>query len=51
MAGKILQAPEEFEMESVCRVSLTGGHQILLDEEEAGGCWGPGGTTTNYYSR
>jgi len=29
-------------MEYVCRVSLTGGDRILLNEEEAGGCWGPG---------
>ena len=43
---KSSRRPEEFEMESVCRVSLARGHQILLDEEEVGGCWGPG---SNYY--
>lgn len=34
---------EESETEYVWRVSLmVGGNRVLLSEEEAGGCWGPG---------
>ncbi|GAB0182736.1 hypothetical protein GRJ2_000738900 [Grus japonensis] len=39
---KYSRNPEESETEYVWRVSLTGGDQILLSEEEAGGYWGPG---------
>ncbi|GAB0206095.1 hypothetical protein GRJ2_003075100 [Grus japonensis] len=39
---KYSRHPEESETEYVWRVSLTGGDQILLSEEEAEGCWGPG---------
>jgi len=39
---KYSRHPEESETEYVCRVSLTGGDRILLNEEEAGGYWGLG---------
>ncbi|GAB0210313.1 hypothetical protein GRJ2_003497100 [Grus japonensis] len=39
---KYSRNPEESETEYVWRVSLTGGDRILLNEEEAGGYWGPG---------
>ncbi|XP_059347489.1 uncharacterized protein LOC132086046 [Ammospiza nelsoni] len=34
--------PQKSETEHICQVSLTGGDQILLSEQEAGGCWGHG---------
>lgn len=33
---------KESETECVCRVSLTGGDQMMLSEREAKGYWGPG---------
>jgi len=39
---KYSRCPEESEIEYVSRVSLTRGDRILLNEEEAGGYWGPG---------
>ncbi|XP_071587777.1 uncharacterized protein [Heliangelus exortis] len=36
------RTPKESETEYVWRVSLSGGDEILLTEQEAGGFWGPG---------